>query len=74
MLPLFPVNNGQLIKNREFIKLIGCGEARFQAPIFFFLTKNVSLLFNEQSPIRILNIKNVIKVSFLFLIAPTIDW
>ena len=26
--------NGQLIKNREFIELLGCGEVRFQAPIF----------------------------------------
>ena len=33
MLPLFPVQNGQLIKSREFVELIGCGEARFQTPI-----------------------------------------
>ena len=33
LLPL--VQNGQLIKHREFVELIGCGEARFQAPNFF---------------------------------------
>ena len=38
MLPLPLVQGGQLIKNREFVDLIRCGEARFQAPIF--LKKN----------------------------------
>ena len=39
MLPLFPVQNGKLIKNREFVELIGCEEVRFQAPIFFLEKK-----------------------------------
>ena len=34
MLPLFPVQNGKLIKSREFIELIGCGKARSKTPIF----------------------------------------
>ena len=39
MLPLPPVQGGQLIKNREFVELIECGEARFQAPISFLKKK-----------------------------------
>ena len=73
MLLLPPVQNGKLIKNHEFVKLIGCGKTRFQAPISF-PQKNVSLLFNEQSPIKTLKAKNVNNVRFHFLIAPTTDW
>ena len=49
MLLLFPVQNGQLIKSREFVELIGYAKIRFQAPIFkkkfkkkfsYYLTNN----------------------------------
>ena len=73
MLPLPFVQSGQLIKNREFVKLIGCGETRFQAPIFFKKI-NVSLLFNEQSQMEILKTRNVNNIRFPFLIAPTTYW
>ena len=66
MLPLPLVQNGQLIKNREFVVLIGCRKTRFQAPISFFLKKNVSLLSNEQLPIQNLKIKNVNNVRFFY--------
>ena len=36
MLPLFPVQGGQLMKSREFVELIECGKIRFQAHISFF--------------------------------------
>ena len=72
MLPLFHVQVDQLIKNRKFFKLIGCAEARFRVSIFFY-KKNVSLLFNEQSPIKKLKTKNVNNILFLFLIEPTTD-
>ena len=35
MPPFFPVQNNQLIKNREFVKSIGRGKTRFQTLIFF---------------------------------------
>ena len=72
MLLIPPVQIGQLIKSREFVKLIGCGKTRFQAPIF--LKKNVSLLSNEKLSIKNLKIKNVNKVRFLFFIGFIIDW
>ena len=72
MLPLFPVQNGQLIKSREFVELIGCGKVLFENQ--FFLKKIVSLLFNEQSPMEILSIKDENNIRFLFLIIFTIDW
>ena len=74
MLLLFPVSDGQLIKNRVFAELIKCGKTRFQTPNFSPDKKNVLLLFNEQSPIEILKTKKVNNIRFPSLTAPTTDW
>ena len=74
MLPLFSAQNGQSIKIREFAELIGCGKARFQAPIFSPEKKTVSLLSKEQLSKKKLKIKNVNNVRFPSLMAPIIHW